>query len=281
MSIIVNGTEIPESAIDQEVQYHPAPSLDAARTAAAQALVIRHLLLEEAGRLGLFPSAANDDTDPAHAITAATDDDDEALTVEAAEQEDNAIQALLSREIEVPEPDEVSCRRYFEQNRAKFRSASLFEAAHILFPAAASDAGVREAARLKAEETITLLQQNPDRFAELAMERSACPSAADGGHLGQISHGQTVPEFETFLEQTPAGTLCPVAVPTRFGYHVLRVDRRIDGREVDFPMVQERIADYLRQASWQRAAHQYIQILVGRAKIDGIIMEGASSPLVQ
>src|SRR3546814_7417746 len=44
-----------------------------------------------------------------------------------------SIRQLLDREIVVPAPDEASCKRYYENNRRRFRSPDLFEASHILF----------------------------------------------------------------------------------------------------------------------------------------------------
>ena len=119
------------------------------------------------------------------------------------------------------------------------------------------------------------------RFAELAQQLSACPSAAQGGNLGQITRGQTVPEFETFLFNLEEGQICPVPVKTRFGYHVLRLDRRIEGRQLPFEAVRDKIADYLHQRVWRQAVSQYLQLLVGQAEIRGIELKGASSPLVQ
>jgi peptidyl-prolyl cis-trans isomerase C len=110
---------------------------------------------------------------------------------------------------------------------------------------------------------------------------SACPSAAQGGNLGQITPGQTVPEFETFLYNLEEGQICPVPVKTRFGYHVLRLDRRIEGRQLPFEAVRDKIAEYLREHVWRRAISQYLQLLVGEAEIRGIELNGASSPLVQ
>ena len=40
----------------------------------------------------------------------------------------------------VPEPDDESCRRYYERNAARFRSPDIYEAAHILFAASPADA---------------------------------------------------------------------------------------------------------------------------------------------
>jgi peptidyl-prolyl cis-trans isomerase C len=57
--------------------------------------------------------------------------------------------------------------------------------------------------------------------------------------------------------------------------------RRIDGVLQPFEAVRSQIADYLATAAWQRGVHQYRQILVGRAHIEGVTLEGSQSPLVQ
>lgn len=257
MTISVNGAAISSSAIDREVQYHPAPTLEEARFAAARALVVRHLLLAEAGRTDAAEEA-EDDAD-----------------------EEAAIQAVLSRAITLPDPDEDTCRRYYANNPDRFRSPDIFEACHILFPARPDDEAARQDARQKALDAIRVLTAEPERFAELARTLSACPSGALGGNLGQVTRGQTAPELETFFYNLMPGTLCPVPVPSPYGYHVLRLDRREFGRPLPFEAVQGTIATHLRQASWQRAVHQYIALLVGQARIDGIDLGGATSPLVQ
>ncbi len=45
--------------------------------------------------------------------------------------------------------------------------------------------------------------------------------------------------------------------------------------------VRPAIAEYLQGTSWQTAVQQYVRILVGKAKIAGLQLEGADSPLVQ
>ncbi len=252
MAITVNGVEITEEEVAMEVQYHPAASLDEARHEAARTLVVRQLLLQRAAELG----------------------------VEAAGAEET-VEALLRREVRSPEPDDAACRRYYERNRKRFRAQDLFEAAHILFPAHPEDAEARAAAKRNAEEAIGILLREPQRFAELAAALSACPSRENGGSLGQIAPGETNPEFETFLYHVEPGTLCAVPVPSRHGYHVLRLDRRQLGETQPFEAVRDRIAAYLRQAAWTRAVRQYIQLLAGRAAITGFALEAAESPLVQ
>lgn len=257
--IQVNQTTISEAAIAAEVQHHPAASLEAAREEAARALVVRTLLLQEAERLGIEPA--------------------EPLDGEG--REELLVRTLLDSEIELPEADEASCRRYYENNRRRFRSPDLFEAAHILFAAAPEDQAKRDEARGRAAAVLELLKERPGRFAELAGQVSDCSSGQQGGSLGQVTRGQTCPELESFFYALEPGQLAPTPVASRYGFHVLRLDRRAEGETLPFEAVRERIADYLRQQSWQRAVRQYIVILAGRAEIEGFALEAAESPLVQ
>jgi peptidyl-prolyl cis-trans isomerase C len=265
LAVFVNGVEISDHAINSELQYHPAGSVEAAREAAARALVVRELLLQAAGRLGIErPDPLQD------AAAGEREADDEGL-----------IRTLIAREVRTPEPDEATCRRFYDNNLQRFRSPDLFEAAHMLFPADPEDAGACAGAKQRAAAALAQALEQPQRFAELAQQLSACPSAAQGGNLGQISRGQTVPELETFLFNLEPGQICPVPVKTRFGYHVVRLDRRIEGRQLPFEAVRERITDYLREHVWRRAVSQYLQLLVGQAEIRGIDLKGANTPLVQ
>lgn len=264
MTVIrVNGVKIGEAEILAEAQNHPAAAPAAALAAAAEALAVRQLLLQEAERLRLAP-------DPVQSEDGRREAPDDAL-----------IRQLIERQVSIPEPDEQTCRRYFERNPAKFHSPELYEASHILFAAPREDMPAYDAAVRKAEETIQELKAEPKAFARLARERSDCSSSVNGGSLGQISRGDTVPEFETFLHNLEQGQLCPVPVKSRYGAHVLRLDRKILGRRLPFESVRERIEDYLCEASYRQAVSQFIQIIAGRAVVEGIDLKGARTPLVQ
>ncbi len=115
----------------------------------------------------------------------------------------------------------------------------------------------------------------------MARAFSDCPSATDGGRLGQVGRGDTTPEFEAALLSLEPGQIYPEPVQTRYGVHVLRLDRKIAGRTLPFEQVRERIAVYLEESSWRRAVAQYVALLAGQARIAGFDMAGASSPLVQ
>ena len=100
-------------------------------------------------------------------------------------------------------------------------------------------------------------------------------------HPDSSARGNYRIEVETFLFQLEEGQLCPVPVRSRYGYHVLVVDRRIDGRLLPFEAVHKKIAEYLEERVWRQAVRQYVELLVGSADIQGIDLKGSVSPLVQ
>lgn len=262
-TVKVNGVTILRAAISREVQHHPAPSPVAAWAAAARALAVKELLTQEARRTNVA-------TDPL------TDDAGRRET-----EQEAAIRALIERDVVTPEPDEDSCRRYYAQNRKRFRSPDIFEASHILFAARAHDAEAYGAARAKAEQALAVLRNNPGAFADLARLHSACPSGALGGNLGQITTGDTTPEFEQALFALEPGTISPEPLATRYGHHIIRLDNRYPGQDLPFELVTDRIADYLRESVRRRATAQYIARLVSAAQIEGIDLAGREAFRVQ
>ncbi len=78
----------------------------------------------------------------------------------------------------------------------------------------------------------------------------------------------------------PLGVL-PRLVKTRFGFHIVAVDRRIEGRPLPFEIVREQIAERLAQRVQEVALRQYVRLLAGAADIRGVDLDAAPSPLLQ
>ncbi|WP_304640258.1 peptidylprolyl isomerase [Pseudomonas sp.] len=253
----VNGVPLDPKNIALEMQYHPAESRDEAVFLAAQALVIRELLEQRAAELDLL------------------------VMPEADESEEEALfRVLIEREVLIPEADEATLVHYYESNPARFTTAPLLAARHILLAAAPDDIVERSRLRDTALALIAELQAAPDRFADLARRHSACPSKEQGGELGQLSPGQTVPEFERQLMRLPEG-LSLQPLESRFGFHVVWVDMRIEGRKLPYELVRDDIRRELAERVGNKAVVQYLETLVGQAEIDGILMRGADTPLLQ
>jgi peptidyl-prolyl cis-trans isomerase C len=187
-----------------------------------------------------------------------------ALGIAAGEGESGeaaAIEALLEREVVVPEASEAECRRHYERHAARYASGELAFARHILF--AVTPGAPLDLIRRKAELTLSELQLDPARFAALAAECSNCPSGAQGGNLGQLGRGDTVPEFERALFEGGSTGLLPRLVATRYGFHIVAVDRREAGRQLPFETVRAQVAARLQRKALERALAQYLQVLGG------------------
>lgn len=250
--IKLNGVSLPPQMIAAEAQHHPSSTPAMAYQAAARAIIIRTLLLEEAQREGVNAQA-------------------ELVSPGKRELDDEAkIRALVERRIPVNEPGEAQCRSFYEAALARFRSPDLYEASHILFLAHPHDAAAYATATAKAETIIAELSTAPDRFETIAREQSECDSRANGGRLGQIARGETVPEFEEALRLLAEGHIAPKPVTSRYGIHVLRLDARAVGETLPFEYVQEQISCYLAEKSWRRDVADYVERLIGQAQIEGI-----------
>lgn len=248
--ITVNGVTISEAAVARELQHHPAGSREEAARLAATALVLRTLLSQRAREREI-----------------------------AGADEEQRIANLIDLEVRVPEPTSDEVARYYRRNALRFMTPPLWEAAHIFFPARSGDAGAREQARAKAESVLAEAQAHPKRFAELAKGHSACSSKDQGGFLGQVTKGDTNAELERALATVDEGSI--TLVPSRHGFHILRLDRRAAGKQLPLEQVGAWIEDHLRKTSKRRAIAQYLQLVTAGATIEGIELAAADSPLVQ
>ena len=62
-------------------------------------------------------------------------------------------------------------------------------------------------------------------FAAMAKAHSSCPSARQGGDLGEFGRGQMVPEFDAVVFSAEVNKV-QGPVKTQFGYHLLEVTER-------------------------------------------------------
>ncbi|MGH8294080.1 MAG: peptidylprolyl isomerase [Steroidobacteraceae bacterium] len=192
---------------------------------------------------------------------------------------DAAIETLLQKDVEVPEPTAEECRRWYDTHLGQYRSGELVHARHILFQITP---GMRvQAVRGVAEAMLLELRTHPERFEERARAKSNCPSAAQGGRLGQIVRGSMIAEFEKAVFDDARVGVIPELIHTRHGFHIVSVDERVAGEQLPFEAVAGKVAGELRRACEERAVRQYITLLAGQAALEGVELEAAGSPLVR
>ena len=194
-----------------------------------------------------------------------------------------AIEAMLDDVVPLRMPAQAECERYFAAHAQRFRQGRRAHVRHILFAVTPGVPVPALAARAQ-EALLQLLQRDApaERFAELARSLSNCPSAQEGGDLGWIAPQEIAEELARALFDAHETTgLLPRLVHSRHGLHVVEVLAREAGRAVPLAQVRDRIAMELAQRARATALHQYVRLLAGQARIEGIALEAADTPLVQ
>ena len=195
----------------------------------------------------------------------------------------SAIDALLERDLELPEPDEEACRRHYAAHESGYRTGERVRVRHILF---AVTPGVDVAALRKQVEPVFLDVRchdggEADRFAEAARKWSNCPSGEQGGDLGWLEAGDCAPEFAREVFGRAEVGVLPRLIHSRFGLHVVEVLEREPGTLQPFEAVRAAVAMALRQQAFVTALRQYLRVLAGEADVEGIDLEAADTPLVR
>lgn len=202
-----------------------------------------------------------------------------------------AIEALLERDLDVPEPSDEACLRHYNAHRAEYATGERVKVRHILF---AVTPGVDVTLLRKRAEAALLdvrcYEDQPagedaaypeDLFARTARELSNCPSGARGGELGWLEAADCAPEFARELFGKPEVGVLPRLVHSRFGLHVVQVLAREPGQPRPFESVLAAVSLALKRQSYVTAMRLYLRVLAGGATIEGVDIEAAESPLVQ
>jgi peptidyl-prolyl cis-trans isomerase C len=193
-----------------------------------------------------------------------------------------AIEALLDRELALPEPSDAACRRHHAAQRGRYAIGERVQLRHVLF---AVTPGVDvNALRQRAEAClldVRTARPGDDRFSAAARSTSNCPSGAEGGMLGWLTRDDCAPEFAREVFRAAEVGVLPRLVHSRFGLHVVEVLARQPGSAPPFEAVQAAVAQSLRQQAFATALRQYLQLLAGQAEVRGVDLDSASSPLVQ
>ncbi|CAN5494141.1 MAG: peptidylprolyl isomerase [Rubrobacteraceae bacterium] len=161
-------------------------------------------------------------------------------------------QKVQERVVEDAEPSDEEVQTYYEENEeTQYTTPPQRCADHILFGPDQEE---------QAEETLQELEDGGD-FAELATELSQdTGSAENGGELGCIGEGETVPNFEEALFDAEEGeTVGPVE--TQFGFHIIRVNEVNEESAQPFEEVEGEIRE---QLTIQAESEQFSEWLAGQ-----------------
>jgi peptidyl-prolyl cis-trans isomerase D len=186
--------------------------------------------------------------------------------------------AKIESGVQVTHDDLLS---YYNQHRDQYRVPEQARVSHILIktPLPGPDGKVDEKgfaeAQRRAEDILKQLRAGA-KFEDLAKKYSEDPgSAKDGGSLGWIGKGRTVPEFEKAAFSQPKGQIGDL-VKSSYGFHIIRVDDRQDAHMKTLDEVKDQIEPIIKQQKAQQVAQKQAEDLLQQAKKQGLDLAAAA-----
>jgi len=178
----------------------------------------------------------------------------------------------------------VDLQSYYDQHQDEYRAPEQVNVRHILIktPLPGTDGKVDpkgvEEARKKAEDVLKQVKAGGN-FAELATKYSEdTGSAKNGGSLGWIGRGRTVPEFEKVAFSLPKGGTSDL-VQSSYGFHIIHVDDKQDAHVKGIDEVKAQIEPLIKQQMAARAAEGQANGLLTQARSGGLDKAAAAKGL--
>ncbi|MDH4108001.1 MAG: peptidylprolyl isomerase [Gammaproteobacteria bacterium] len=179
-------------------------------------------------------------------------------------RQQKSVQRMIAADVSpAAEPSDEDVARFYDDNLEQMAIPEQVRARHILVKFDANDAPGREAALARIQSVQAELEAGAN-FAILATERSEDSSARSGGDLGFFGRGQMVKPFEESAFALQPGEVSGI-VETGFGFHVIRVEERIDASTASLEQAGPQIRDFLRQQKLGGA----IEALIEQLRADG------------
>ena len=175
---------------------------------------------------------------------------------------DGVMQRVADRQAAVTELEE---RLYYECNQERFRVPERRTVRHLLITVNEDFAENRRAVALRRIEAIRADLKGPPagssaRFADLASRHSECPTALEGGRLGEVVPGQLFPSLDAALFALAAGEIGG-PVESALGFHLLLCEAIQPAASLAFDQAQPQIHRLLAERARHQAQHAWINAL--------------------
>jgi peptidyl-prolyl cis-trans isomerase C len=174
---------------------------------------------------------------------------------------------LFAKLLQGQEPTEEDARKYFEENKDKYKQKEQINAQHILFKTDKNTSDADKKQKLADAKKVLAEAKKGADFGELAKKHSEGPTAQRGGDLGTFSRGRMVKQFEdAAFAAKPGEILGPVE--TQFGYHVIKVNEKTAEVQRPYDEVKESILTSLKARQKSKATRELLDKLRADAKIE-------------
>jgi peptidyl-prolyl cis-trans isomerase D len=171
---------------------------------------------------------------------------------------------------------------YYDQHHEEFRVPEQVNVRHILIksplpgPDGKVDPKALDEARAKAQDVLKQVKASGN-FADLAKKYSDdTVSAKNGGSLGFIGKGRTVPEFEKAAFSLPKGGTSDL-VQSSYGFHIIHVDEKQEAHLKSVDEVKGQIEPLIKQQKAAQAAQSAATQLLSQARSSGSNLDKAAA----
>jgi peptidyl-prolyl cis-trans isomerase D len=124
-----------------------------------------------------------------------------------------------------PQVTDAEIQQYYNQHLKDYQIDDQVKVRHILIKVDGNDPKADAAAKAKAQDVLDQLHHGGN-FADLAKKYSDDPGSKEqGGELGFLKHGATVPEFDQAAFSLQPGQTSGL-VRSKYGYHIIQVEEK-------------------------------------------------------
>ncbi|MEG1552314.1 MAG: peptidylprolyl isomerase [Kiritimatiellia bacterium] len=287
----VNGTPIPQEAVDFELQrlvhfyeqqglpeHQIKEQLEMLRSKAMEQAIGTKLLIDEAHQLQIPVSNEELDTQFETYVGQFGGDRDklikaieqQGMTVESFKQElrqgamINKLIDQVSADVSAPTDEEI--KAHYEAHKSEYITQDRVLAKHILIKPESDKPEDKAAAKDKLTAIRARIVKGESTFDAEAQEHSDCPSGkSNAGSLGWFGRGMMVKEFENVAFTLPLQEVSDI-LETQFGYHIIVKTEEEKGKEPTFEELQDQMKEFLFHAKRGQAVSDHVEGL--RAKAD-------------
>ncbi len=168
-------------------------------------------------------------------------------------------EALLDKKGTIKVEDDEA-KDFYDKHQNLYKERETVHAAHILARVAKdADDQAQKAARAKLTKAQAEIKKGRS-FEDVAKELSEGPSAPRGGDLGYFGRGQMVKEFEDIAFSLKPGKVSK-PVRTAFGWHLIKVIDKKQGRTRSFEEVKEQLVESLRRKKFAKEKRKVLKEL--------------------
>jgi peptidyl-prolyl cis-trans isomerase D len=178
-----------------------------------------------------------------------------------------------------PQPSDTAVQQYYAAHQKDYQVPDQVKVRHILIKEpTGADAKTDAEAKAKAEDVLKQVRAGGN-FAELAKKYSDDPGSKDqGGDLGFIQHGLTVPEFDKAAFALNPGQTSDL-VKTQYGYHIIQSEEKQTAHTKPLAEVKPEIVATLSNELMGQKEQNFAMSLTAEAKSSGLQKAAAAHTL--